>query len=243
MKISYATGAYFGSRNVPHPEYVKDKLWYINKHIEYINKQTYDIHKIYIVCTFDETVDKEDILDKVRKKYSYDARISIIERDNLGAVYCSWKEALHADNGESDYIILTEDDYILYDVDAVKLMLEYFLDKDTFYLCQLWNTNPYNSIDSVIPCHAALASGMINNKTYHEYRTQYEIDFRLRYGTGYHIYHANQAEFLEEYRKLGLKIIDWTEKYSTYYPHSDIEYGNASGKKLIVAIDRDLGYF
>jgi hypothetical protein len=240
-KISYATGAYFGNRNVSHPKYKEDYTWYVQKHIEFINKQSVPIHKIYIVCTFEDSFDKQSILKKL-KEFTTDSRVIIVERENLGAVYCSWKEALHIDNGESDYIILTEDDYILYDTDAVKLMLEYF-NEEVFYLCQLWNPKPYQSLEEVIPGHAALASGMIDNKIYHKLRIEKGIDFKLRYGTGYSIYCANQAEFLEYYRRLGLKMIDWTKEYSTYYPHSDIEYGNASGKKLIVPIDRDLGYF
>ena len=78
---------------------------------------------------------------------------------------------------------------------------------------------------------------------YHKCRTEYGIDFRLRYGTGYDIYCANNAEFVEDFRQFGLKMRDWTETYSSYFPHSSIDLGNANGKKLIVPVDRDLGYF
>jgi len=244
MKISYTIAAYFGKRNVKHPNCLENPIWYVSQQINYINKQSVFIERIYIICTFDKETDNKYIIDQLNEYYSSDKRIVIKVKENDGASYTSWKFALHEDNGYSDYVILMEDDYMLYSEDSVELLLEYFeKDSNLFYLCQFWNTNPYIQNGLNIVAHAAMSNGVINNKMYHDLRINRNMDFKVKYGTGYDVYCSNQATFLDDYNISGCLFKDIREKYSVYFPHSDIEYGKADGKKLIVPIDRDLGYF
>lgn len=228
MKIGYVIPAYFGDRNSNHSKLNIDNLFYIKTQLEYINKLTTNISNIYIICTFSENEDKQSILSNlidITKNYK---NIFTYTRDNLGGSYCSWKTALDIDDGDSDYIILSEDDYVIYDTNSINYMLDYFKDdNELFYLCQFWDKRPYycSYYNQIIPEHAALSIGMINNKLYNFYKNTNNIDFKLVYETGYGAMYANQASFLENYRLNNIKITDWTNKYSSYYPHSDIDYG------------------
>lgn len=244
MKIGYVTTPYFGKRKTLHPSCIIDETFYVKKHIEYLSAQTVKVDKIYFVCTFANNVDKVSILDRISDMCGGDDRYVISERENLGASYASWKHALHMDNGSCDYLILTEDDYCLYDTNSINLMLDYFrTDPELFYLCQYWNTSPYKSSYGLIKSHAGMASGMLNNKRYYDLRINHGLDFTIHYGDTYKSFCDNQALFLEEYRKREMKIIDWTETYSSYFPNSKKEYGNASGAKLMIPLQNDLGYF
>lgn len=245
MKIGYITTPYFGPRGTSHPLCNEDELLYVKKHIEYLQKQTISVEKIYLICTFSEGADKTSILNTIHELCKNDSRFIIHERANLGASYASWKYALHLDKGECDYLILTEDDYCLYDERAIELMLEYFQnDKELFYLCQYWNTVPYATKEyGVMQSHAAMASGLLDNKKYFNLLRNSGFDFRICYGTTYDSFCDNQAMFLEDYREANLKIRDWRDTYSSYFPNSKVEYGNPDGLKLMIPLQDDLGYF
>jgi len=244
MKVGYVTTPYFGKRTTVHPLYATDVLLYVKKHIEYLEKQTVQADKIYFICTFSNEVDKQHILNEIIQLCKNDARYIIVERENLGASYASWKHALNIDNGDCDYLILAEDDYCLYENTAIERMLNYFKnDSEVFYVCQYWSDVPYESSYGIIPSHAAMASGMLDNKKYYELKEKNGMDFSIVYGDTYKSFCDNQAIFLEEYRNHGLKIIDWRSEYSSYYPNSKIEFGNPDGLKLMIPLQDDLGYF
>ena len=185
------------------------------------------------------------ILQEVNDLCKSDDRFIIVERENLGASYASWKHGLHMDNGDCDYMVLVEDDYCLYDENSIDLMLDYFRnDRDLFYLCQYWSNNSYKLEDrTIIESHAAMASGMIDNKKYFDLRKNDGLDLNIIYKDTYRSFCDNQAMFLEEYRKIGLKILDWTKDYSSYFPSRKIEFGNKDGKKLMIPLEDDIGYF
>jgi UDP-galactopyranose mutase len=232
MKIGYVISAYFGNRNVMHDKLNLDNLYYIKLQLEYIKKSIVPISNVYIICTFDSNQNSNSILSQLENLTKEDETISVYSRENLGGSYCSWKFALDIDNGNSDYILLLEDDYVMYDPNSINYLLKYFYnDNDLFYLCQYWNETPYHCgyYNNIIPAHAALSIGMINNKLYNKYKNENGIDFKLTYESGYPAMNANQASFLENYRSNNIKIMDWRDNYSSYYPHSDIDFGIVDG--------------
>ena len=239
MKIGYVISAYFGNRNVTHHNLNVDNLYYIKLQLEYIKKSAVPISNIYIICTFGDGQDNNRILSELEKFTKNDTSISIYGRENLGGSYCSWKYALDIDNNDSDYMLLLEDDYVIYDSNSINYMLEYFnSNPDLFYLCQFWNESPYNCAyyNMTIPAHAALSIGMMNNKLYNRFKNEMHIDFKLAYDSGYPAMNANQASFLENYRMHGIKIMDWRDKYSAYYPHSDIDFGQPTAPAIFQPI-------
>jgi hypothetical protein len=237
MKVGYITTPYFGKRNTIHGELLNDELFYVKKHVQYINLQSVHLDKIYLICTFDNSVDKESILTKLKELCKDDSRIIIAEKENTGASYASWKHGLHMDNGDCDYIVLAEDDYCLYDSNAIEIMLNYFSEKeDLFYLCQYWTDKPHPSSFGMIPNHAALGSGTINNKSYHKFRIENNFDFRIIKGVTYATFYDTQASYLEDYRSNGILISDWREKHSSIFAYGEIEFGNPNGSKIFLPI-------
>lgn len=225
MKIGYVIAAYFGSRNVVHQNTLNDNLYYTKLQLQYIKKSLIKVDSIYIICTFDENQDSVSILNELKEITNDDnVFIQIQYRENLGGSYCSWKLALDIDDNDCDYILLLEDDYVMYDSNSIKYLLDYFdATPDLLYLCQYWMESAHH------PPHAALSIGMINNKLYNKYKIENNIDFRLRYDPGYNVIVDNQINFLEGYRSNGIKIMHFADKYSAYYPHRDIDFGDKNG--------------
>lgn len=238
MKLSYVISAYFGNRHTPSEHLLNDPLYYIKQQMSGINKCKNDISKIYLICTFDNSFNQSQVLDYLVELKQNDNRILLYERDNLGGSYCSWQSALWEDNGESDYVFLVEDDYVLEDPNGINFLMEnYFREEpDLFYLCQLWSKKLYNTFGDNIPEHASMSCGIINNKLYDKYRKENGIDFKLWYGTGYETMWRNQSCFLENHRQMGLKFRDWTDKCSSYFPQSDLEYGQKDGIKILKSL-------
>lgn len=247
-KISYAISAYYGNRRFTHSEFELNRLFYIQTNLKFLNKQTCDIHKIYIVCSFDDidsTIQKNEprinnrdsIMSELLKIASMDNRIVLLERPNIGGSYHAWKLALDTDNGESDYVGLFEDDYTLYDENALKYMVEYWNDDtNLFYLCQYWTTTPFINSGLNIPEHAAISNGVINNKLYNEMKKKYGIDFCLISDTNIWM---NQATFMENFRINGAKFKDIRDKYSCKFAHNNNhieEFGVADSIKVIMPI-------
>ena len=88
-----------------------------------------------------------------------------------------------------------------------------------------------------------MSNGLLDNKKYYNLFLEKNFDFKICYETSYVSFCDNQAMFLEDYRKANLKIIDWRDAYSSYFPNSNIEYGNPNGLKLMIPLQDDLGYF
>lgn len=238
MILSYSIAAYFGNRNTGHKYLLEDKTYYVKKQIEHLKKCSIPISKIYIVCTFADDINQDEIFEIIKNIQILDNRIHIFIRDNLGGSYCSWQYSLWEDDGYSDYVFLVEDDYVIDDPNGISFLIENYIkpQPNLFYLCQLWSKTPYNTFGDNIPEHAAMSCGIINNKIYDEYRKEYEIDFKVWYEKGYQTMWRNQSCFLENYRQLGFKFSDWTDRCSSYFPQSDMEYGKSDGIKILKSL-------
>lgn len=239
--IGYTIAAYFGERATCHPKYKDDNLFYIKTQLKQIDKLNTKIGKIYIVCTFDEIVDENKIISDLYELQNNRNDIIIITRKNLGGSYCSWNWALQIDDGNCTHMVLVEDDYTVYTPDSITHMLEYFSESpELFYLCQMWTTIPYTTKSGIIlPNHAGVSNGMINNKLYHKSKSK-GLSFQLKYlPASYDIMWENQALFLEPYRKAEYLIKDYRDKYkSTFCNAQDVEtiQGNITGTEIFVPI-------
>jgi hypothetical protein len=241
MKIGYIIAAYFGVRATPHPNNINDKLYYLRVQLKHIDKLNTKLDKIYITCTFDDLVDKEQILKDINELIIGRDNIIISHRENLGGSYCGFHEILKYDNGDCDYMVISEDDYTFGSNNAISNMLDYFEDEpDLFNLCSIWWEALYRLRDStVIPYHPAISNGMFNNKMYHESRKK-GLDFQLVYEySTYPVMWENNAAMLEPYRKAGYKIRDYRDKYKLRVPEvRDTEriFGNPEGAEIFIPI-------
>lgn len=241
MKIGYIIPLYFGPRNHIHPKYNDDIFFLIKTQFEYIEKLKNKFDKIYIICTFHDWGSSDNIINKLKLLLKDYNNVVIEKRENLGGSYCSWKHALNMDNGECDYIFLNEDDHVLFEPNIIGELLQYWDETpELFYLCQYWTDKPYsifhNGINYSFPNHATMSAGMINNKLYHKLRIENNLDFNVIYDGGYNVMYLNQSMFLEDYRLNNVLIKDWRDKYSSYFPHSDMDFGNENGLKLLMPI-------
>jgi len=240
QKIGYTIAAYFGNRVNYHSQYLIDPLFYIKVQLQYISKLNTRFEKIYIICTFDDTAEKVNIMNNLYLLVSLlGDNVIVIPRENLGGSYTSWHMALDIDNGYCDYMILEEDDYTIFDVNSVDYMLEYFkIHTDLFYLCTYWTDKPYPVDGVMIPNHAAISNGMLDNKLYQELKSK-GLDFRLEYNIGKECIFRNQASYLEPYRLQGIKMVDFRHEHSAIFSHSptqETEFGNPLGAKIFVPI-------
>lgn len=240
-KIGYIISSYFGKRATCHPNYINDKIFYIKTQLAQISKLNIKLERIYIICTFDDSVNKPKLLSELYQLKQDRNDIILITRENLGGSYCSWDTALNLDMGFCDYIVLVEDDYTISDKTSITDMLEYFnKDSELFYLCQLWVNTPHQTKSGItVPNHAGISNGMINNKLYHELKNN-GLKFQVKYEPAtYNVMWENQALFLEPYRKNGNLIKDYTDKYkSTFCIAQDTEtvQGNLNGTEIFIPI-------
>lgn len=242
MKVSIAIAAYFGSRDgVPH-KYVEDYLYFVKTHMDAIEKieQEVQIHKIYLVCTYQENLVNMDYINS----YFYSLldtkeNLVILNRENLGGSYAGWCSVLQFDNKESDYMVFVEDDYVVKE-SGIERMLEYYKESpEMIYLCQLWNRERYTKDGVDILEHAQISNGMINVSLYHKLKEEKGLDFTLYLQPGKIAIYNNQASFLEQYRKNGILIRDMKEKYSCVYNNdsrSVINFCNPDGPDIFMPI-------
>lgn len=241
MKIGYIIPLYFGPRNYVHPKSNEDIFFYIKTQFDFIKKLKTKLDKVYVICTFYDYSQSDKIIEELRDLYKDEETVIIEKRENLGGSYCSWKYALDIDNGNLDYIFLNEDDHVLYDENGIEEMLSYFIESpELFYLCQYWTDKPYSILHNGVlystSNHATMSAGMLNNKLYHKLKIENNLDFKLLYEPGYNAMYVNQSMFLENYRLNNILIKDWRDKFSSYFPHSDMDFGNENGIKILMPI-------
>lgn len=240
MKVSIAIAAYFGTRHGVPTQYTNDYLFFVKTHFEVLKNIDDELHKIYLVCTYDESNVNMDYINS----YFYDImnnnpKVVILNRPNLGGSYAGWHNVLEFDNNESDYIVFVEDDYAM-ESNAIGRMLEYYEETpDMIYLCQLWNRERYIKDGVDIPEHAQISNGMINVTLYHTLKKEQQLDFTLYFSPGKTAIYNNQASFLEQYRKNNIPIRDMKEKYSCVYNNdstSVINFCNPTGPDVFKPI-------
>lgn len=213
-KISIVCALYIGNRPVQVNNIQNDKLYYFNKQLEYLKKYKNKISKFYFVTTFQDNIHFETYKN-ILKKYESE-QIKIIFKENLGGSYTSWKVGLEIDNGESDFVFLIEDDYVIYDKNSINnIMSDFEEDLDLFYYCGMWSTTPMTIKGITIESHAAMSGGIINNKMYN--LSPYKFDVVDEIEREYLF--LNQITFLEPFRKEGYKIKDYSSKYSSLFSH------------------------
>ena len=235
--FSVAISFYLGKRNVFHQMAKIDPVFYVRKNIEYINKLNTKVHKVYLICTFGHDVDKDKTLAEVKKIIGDDERFILKTRVNFGGSYASWHLALDIDNGTSDYIVLMEDDFVLYNKDSIEYMLGYWENNEKLlYVCSKFESNTATPI-----IHASLPSGMINNKLYHYLKKYKNLDFKLiefreNISDHYKLMCANQIDFLKAYQDNQIEIRDFSDKYSAYYINTERECGVQNGEIIFCPI-------
>jgi len=241
MKTSIAIACYFsGNRDRVPDAYINDYLYFVKKHVEVFEKIGNQLHKIYLVCTYDElSVDMGYIYSYFSELLKTQSNIVIFNRPNLGGSYAGWQVVSDFDENASDYIVFTEDDYTIIDT-SIDDMLEYYKETpDMIYLCQRWSNERYMKDGLDIIGHAQMAGGMLNANLYNKLKKENNINFTIFTFPGKTAIYNNQVCFLEEYRKNGILIRDMKEKHACLYltdNDSVINFGNRDGRDILIPI-------
>lgn len=226
-KISIICALYIGDRPVQVRNIKNDKLYYFKKQLEYFQKYQHLIHKFYMVVAFENEKIRHEYTDILK---SHDNIIFYFKSENTGGSYDSWSVGLELDNGESDLVFLIEDDYIIYNENSIKNIVEDFnADPDLFFYCGWWSTTPLtHSMGITVNEHAAVSNGIINNTLYQESN----LKFKIEKGSDRTIFFLNQMIYMEPFREANFKIKDIRKKYSCMFSNgvNNIqEYGIEGG--------------
>lgn len=241
MKTSIGIACYFSANRDRVPDtYIADYLYFVKTHMEVFKKMNDEIHKIYLVCTYDEaSIDIEYINSYLYQLMEDNPKVIILNRPNLGGSYAGYQNILEFDNNDSDYMIFTEDDYALA-YNSIPNMLEYYKETpEMIYLCTLWNTERYLKDGLDIEAHAQMSGGMLNVKLYNKLKMENNLDFTIFTFPGKVAIYNNQVCFLEQYRKNGILIRDMKDKYACVYltdKNSVINFGNRNADDIFVPI-------
>ena len=241
MKTSIGIACYFSANRDRVPDaYVSDYLYFVKTHMQVFEKMGKDLHKIYLVCTYDEpTINMEYINSYLYELMESNPKVVILNRPNLGGSYAGYQNILEFDNNDSDYMIFTEDDYALVE-NSIFNMLEYYKETpEMIYLCTLWNNERYLKDGIDIAGHAQMSGGMLNVKLYNKLKKENNLDFTIFTFPGKTAIYNNQVCFLEDYRKNGILIRDMKESYACVYLNdkdSIINFGNKTAEDIFIPI-------
>lgn len=242
MNTSIAIACYFSkNRDGVSEGYINDYLYFAKTHMEVFEKIQNQLHKIYFVCTHDESsVDMDYINSYFCELIKINSKIVVLNRPNLGGSYAGWQVVSDFDKNDSDYIVFTEDDYALLDT-SIDDMLEYYKESpNMIYLCQMWSNQSYILKNGVsIPGHAAMSNGMLNVKLYNKLKKENNIGFTIFTFPGKIAIYDNQVCFLEEYRKNNILIGNMKERNPCVYSNnrnSVTKFGNKDGNDVFIPI-------
>jgi len=164
-KVCYIINFYFGERrNRVTPIYNEDRLCFLKKHIELLNKLKHNMDKVI----FNFNVDPSDYSTvnnalKITPKKINKTNIEVKLRQNFGMSYGAWSDNFIDNKDEYDYFIFNEDDYFFIIDYFDQILVNKFESKENSgYLCGLVLET------KIHPLHAAHATGISSNKVLSE---------------------------------------------------------------------------
>ena len=236
VKIAYIVSLFFGARRVQSQSYRADRLAYLNKHLEQLEKLNHNISKVIFVIN-EETqresskIETQRAIEKISSFKNIDS--FLIVRENEGYSYAAWDAALKKYSKDFDYCFLIEDDYAPVVNNFDEKFKEYF-DKDDKlgYVCQLWWNHRGDS-----NFHAGISNGLIKASAYLSTEGFQLVNCKGK--SSYNQGIENQKFFLTPLIEKGYTTMDIGDKYRNYFLNhlsEIITYGNKNGEDVILPI-------
>ena len=96
MKTSIGIACYFSANRDRVPDaYINDYLYFAKTQMQVFEKMGNELHKIYLVCTYDEsTVNMEYINSYLYELMESNSKVVVLNRPNLGGSYAGYKNIL-----------------------------------------------------------------------------------------------------------------------------------------------------
>lgn len=244
-KFNYLVSFYFGLRgNEKYNIQLKDnKFFFAEKHIEFLeNYSEKNIEKVIFVVNLTSNDNQEEITNffaENSSKISDDIEFNLIFRNNYGFSYAAWNEGiiddLQKEDGEAEYYLCLEEDYMLRTDTSVLPMIKRCNEVTPYVACSAVIDHP-NYID-----HASFSVGIFHKdscrKVYEEKGDPfYIIDGNNDYSHAWKI----QETFYKNFLEIGYKITDFLDEYSCdflYTGSNEVKtFGDVNTEKLVVPI-------
>lgn len=220
MKVNYIVANYIGeNRNLNFYKKVfkLDPLYFFKQHLKFFEENNLS----YVTPTF---VFNDDIDEKLKQniltlnKQNYE----IVFRKNGGFSYGIWEEIVEKNLYDFDYFFLIEDDYIPAREDFILQHIKK-LEKNVAVVCGEINdsisTGYCNNLDvgELNFPYPAISNALITSESCIEVKKVFGKIFCLNYFNDYTNGHANQIFYCLNFFKLGYKIIDILDEFSSPY--------------------------
>lgn len=244
-KFNYLVPFYFGLRgNENYNARLKDnKFFFAEKHIEFLeNYSEKNIEKVIFVVNLTSSDNQEEITNffaKESSKISNDVEFDLIFRENYGFSYGAWNDGiiddLQKEDGEAEYYMCLEEDYMLRTDTSVLPLIER-CNEITPYVCSSAVVDDPNYQD-----HASVSVGMFHKdacrKVYKEKGNPlYIINGSNNYPHAWKI----QETFYKNFLDMGYRITDFLDEYSCdflYTGSNEVKtFGELNTERLIVPI-------
>lgn len=238
MNVNYIVANYIGE-NRYHNYYTErfklDPLYFFKKHLDFFSKT----HLSFITPTF---VFNDDIDDNLKLKILKLAKeYEVVFRKNAGFSYGAWEEVIEKNLNKYDYFFLIEDDYIPAQSDFIEHHLRK-INSEVAVVCArisyssefgYVNNDQKGTLDFPYP---AISNGLITAEACRLAKKTFGKVFCLNYFNDYNNAHANQLFYCLYFFKLGYKIIDILDEFSSpfYSPISDVTVHYGGDKPFLI---------
>lgn len=244
-KFNYLVSFYFGPRgNENYNNKLKEnKFFFAEKHIEFLKNYSLDnIEKIIFVVNLSSKDNQEEITEFFSQRSSEISdyiEFILIYRHNDGFSYGAWNEAiiddLNKEDGQSEYYMCFEDDYIFNDETSILPIIERCDEKNSYVACMAVIDHP-NHIN-----HPAFSVGMFCKKSCKKVFEKFGSPFFITDGNNDYPHSWKlQETFYKNFLDMGYQITDFLDEYSCdflYTGSNEIKtFGKSDSKKLVIPI-------
>jgi len=262
-KVCYIMNFYLADRRRSEKEFKDDKLYFVKKQVEILEKRKHNLTKII----FNFNIEKEHYhylseVYKIVPKLIQGAEIEINIRENKGISYGAWSDLFLKYKDKYDYYIFNEDDYMFIEHNWDNYLVNKFNSyNDCGYLCMLvrepldwcdWRKNAGNSVGISSSEVLMRIVNRFGKLPHHELSEEYDdaVEGQHRFSfsflqLGYNIYDVR-----DDYAVLGSwespdwytpkcevwKHHDWNEKYLCV----SSRYFGASGASYYICTNQEM---
>jgi hypothetical protein len=209
-KTCYIINFYFGERRCDVERVKIDRLCYLKSQIETLEKYKHSLSKI--VFTFNIEPEHQEYFTEAMKiipEKVQNTNIEINVRENIGMSYGAFSDVFKKYQGEYDYYIFNEDDYVIVDDNFDDYLVnKYESLPNCGYLCGLVREKCHGEVNR----HAGLPSGISSYECLSKIFNKYN-ELPHSKDKDYYSNEEGQAKFTGASKEFGYEIYDIREEY------------------------------
>lgn len=205
------TSFYFGDRRRTVNEFYDDRLLFVKKQIETLEKYYHNLDKIIFSINVETSHYNyvNEVLKLVPKKIQ-NTPVEIVIRENKGFSYSAFSDSFEKNRGDFDYFIFNEDDYFLVENNWDEYLIRKYNSLPySGYLCAMMRDDDEWNNYKIHAGHTfGIASTSSLNKVWDKYGclpNSYELN--------YDIQQKVQINFSNAFIEVGLRVYDIREEY------------------------------